>query len=553
METATNTNLEAADEVARQLRLRDLGGLVVIDFIDMLSSKNQRAVENRLRDALKMDRARIQTNRISKFGLMEMSRQRLRPSPGESTQIVCPRCTGSGSIRSIESLALSVLRLLEEEAMKDNTGRVMSQVPVDVATYLLNEKRENIAEIEARNRVHFLIIPNPSLETPHFSIERIRSNETGHEAYEKSSYELTAIGDAPYTPPEAKPVLESEQAAVGTVLPSAPAPASMEEPATETPAHSPGILKKLGTFLFGSGTPSEAEEETNSSRRRRGGQQRSRQSNNKSSGRNSNNRRRDRDQNRSSARSGSNGEARSGNGNQGGNKRNDKSRNNRNRSEQKADNPAANETPQTAQAEDNNDQNQGQRKSKRGGSRRRRGGGNSRRNRADQETSNNPQDNATDAAAASDTKPVTEAQPASDTRPASETKPVSDNAQNVSSKQPSDFSSSVRSLANEGSTTDSQAKTPAQASAENKPETGSESSAAKTDSAPKAAQDKPVNGDNTATSDASKSREAPANAGNGGSDKRESKAPAAPVNTAPPEPVKSTVASDSTPSGAERE
>ena len=149
-ETASNTNLEAADEVARQLRLRDLGGLVVIDFIDMVSSKAQRAVENRLRDALKHDRARVQIGRISRFGLLEMSRQRLRPSLGESSEIVCPRCHGHGTVRGIESTALSILRLLEEESMKDNTSQVVADVPVEVATYLLNEKRTSISEIEAR-------------------------------------------------------------------------------------------------------------------------------------------------------------------------------------------------------------------------------------------------------------------------------------------------------------------------------------------------------------------------------------------------------------------
>jgi len=148
-DTAVNTNLEAADEIARQLRLRDLGGLVVIDFIDMMANKNQRAVENRLRDALKMDRARVQIGRISRFGLLEMSRQRLRPSLGESTQIVCPRCSGHGTIRSIESLSLSVLRLAKEEALKENTGKLLVQVPVDLATYIFNEKREEVISIQA--------------------------------------------------------------------------------------------------------------------------------------------------------------------------------------------------------------------------------------------------------------------------------------------------------------------------------------------------------------------------------------------------------------------
>ncbi len=187
-ETATNTNLEAADEIARQLRIRDLGGLIVIDFIDMMANKHQRDVENRLREALKIDRARVQIGRISRFGLLEMSRQRLRPSLEESSQIVCPRCTGHGTIRSIESLALGVLRLIEEEALKDKTSTVTAKLPVDVTSFLLNEKRPNIGDIEARHRVQVIIIPDPNLETPHFNVERTR--DEGKEVVQRPSYEL---------------------------------------------------------------------------------------------------------------------------------------------------------------------------------------------------------------------------------------------------------------------------------------------------------------------------------------------------------------------------
>jgi len=234
-ETASNTNLEAADEIARQLRLRDLGGLVVIDFIDMMSSKHQRAVENRLREALKQDRARVQIGRISKFGLLEMSRQRLRPSLGESSENVCPRCHGHGTIRGTESTALSILRLVEEESMKDNTGRVLADVPVEVATYLLNEKRKVIGEIEARNGVTLVIVANPSLDTPNYTIERVRANEAEHEANSKPSYELASDNTevwSPTDPREEKPV---EQAAVGSVAPPAPAPAPLPR-AVPTPA-----------------------------------------------------------------------------------------------------------------------------------------------------------------------------------------------------------------------------------------------------------------------------------------------------------------------------
>ncbi|WP_404399250.1 ribonuclease E [Idiomarina seosinensis] len=185
-ETALQTNLEAAEEIARQLRLRDLGGLVVIDFIDMTPARHQRDVENRLRDSLAQDRARIQVARISRFGLLEMSRQRLRPSLGESSNNVCPRCNGQGSIRSSESLALSILRLIEEEAIKDNTIQVQAQVPVSVATYLLNEKRAAVNEVEQRHNIKAVIIPNHHLDTPHFDVTRIRDDEVP----EASSFQL---------------------------------------------------------------------------------------------------------------------------------------------------------------------------------------------------------------------------------------------------------------------------------------------------------------------------------------------------------------------------
>lgn len=177
-ETALNTNLEAAEEIARQLRLRDLGGLFVIDFIDMMSSKNQRLVENSLRDALKIDRARVQTSRISRFGLLEMSRQRMRPSLGDNTQLPCPRCKGQGMIRNVESVALSVLRVLEEEAMKKSTEKVIAHLPIECATFLLNEKRSVIEQIENRLKVGIVILPSKHLETPAYDIERIKEKES---------------------------------------------------------------------------------------------------------------------------------------------------------------------------------------------------------------------------------------------------------------------------------------------------------------------------------------------------------------------------------------
>src|SRR3954451_9581606 len=192
-ETATRTNLEAADEIARQLRLRDLGGLVVIDFIDMEAARNQRDVENRLRDALRYDRARVQTGKISRFGLLELSRQRLQTSLGETSHIACPRCHGTGHIRSIESSALHILRILQEEAMKDGTAAVHAQVPIDVATYLLNEKRNEFHSIETRLKVNVLLIPNVGLETPNYTVTRLRHEELNQADVVVPSYKLADI------------------------------------------------------------------------------------------------------------------------------------------------------------------------------------------------------------------------------------------------------------------------------------------------------------------------------------------------------------------------
>ncbi len=188
-ETATRTNLEAADEAARQMRLRDLGGLIVIDFIDMESARNQKEVEQRLKDALRYDRARVQTGKISRFGLMELSRQRLRPSLSEGSHVVCPRCNGTGHIRDIESSALHVLRIIQEEAMKENTAAVHAQVPVEVATFLLNEKRTDIATIEARLKVNVVLIPNKNLDTPHYTLERLKHDDPRLETT-KASYDM---------------------------------------------------------------------------------------------------------------------------------------------------------------------------------------------------------------------------------------------------------------------------------------------------------------------------------------------------------------------------
>ena len=224
-ETALQTNLEAAEEIARQLRLRDMGGLIVIDFIDMTPARNQREVEQRVRQALELDRARVQVGKISRFGLLEMSRQRLRPSLGETRSEVCPRCSGQGTIRGIESLALSIMRLIFEEASKDKTGEVRAVVPVSVATFLLNEKRKQLADIEARQQVEILVVPAAHMETPHFEIVRVREDETGEKV---SSYEMAEEYNAreeehaeAHVTREAPP---REEAAVKSIRPAAPAP-----------------------------------------------------------------------------------------------------------------------------------------------------------------------------------------------------------------------------------------------------------------------------------------------------------------------------------------
>ncbi|MGH8398274.1 MAG: ribonuclease E/G, partial [Gammaproteobacteria bacterium] len=239
---------EAADEVARQLRLRDLGGLIVIDFIDMGPPKNQREVEDRLRDALKMDRARVQVGKLSRFGLLEMSRQRLRPSLGESTQVVCPRCNGEGHIRGVESMSLSVLRLIEEEALKDRTSRVVAQLPVAIATFLLNEKRSIISEVEKRCGVSVVLVPNPHLDSPRYDIQRLRDDELQQLGAVNTSYKLvTEPAPTPLPGMEAKREAAPEPA-VKSIAPATPAPVSRVDAPLK-----PGFLTRLWRSLFGRG------------------------------------------------------------------------------------------------------------------------------------------------------------------------------------------------------------------------------------------------------------------------------------------------------------
>ncbi len=236
--TAFNTNCEAADEIARQLRLRDLGGLIVIDFIDMESTKNQREVETRLRDALKYDRARVQLGKISRFGLMELSRQRLRPALAEAAHIPCPRCHGIGHIRGTESTALHILRIVQEEAMKDNTAQVVAQVPVDVATFLLNEKRNDVLTIETRFKVNVLLVPNRHLETPNYSIERLRHDDLNQSEPLPLSFDMVQQPEQVDTAKQIKEEATAprQEAMVKGITPAQPAPIPVEKPAPEIAA-----------------------------------------------------------------------------------------------------------------------------------------------------------------------------------------------------------------------------------------------------------------------------------------------------------------------------
>ncbi len=257
-ETAFKTNLEAAEEVARQLRLRDLGGLIIIDFIDMESQRNQREVENRLRDGLRLDRARVQTGKISRFGLMELSRQRLRPALAETSYIPCPRCSGTGHIRSAESAALHILRILEEEAMKDNTAAVHTQVPVDVATFLLNEKRPDIQAIELRHKVNILLIPNIHLETPQHSITRLRHDEMNQDDLQQPSYKMVDVSSEESSKQasssgEAK--VPRQEAAIKGITLDQPAPIVDEKSRAASDKPTEGFIARILSWFRGNPEP----------------------------------------------------------------------------------------------------------------------------------------------------------------------------------------------------------------------------------------------------------------------------------------------------------
>jgi len=269
--TALNTNLEAADEIARQLRLRDLGGLIVIDYIDMGPQKNQREVENRLREAVRQDRARVQLGKISRFGLLEMSRQRLRPSLGESSYLVCPRCSGIGNIRSVESLALAILRIIGEEARKERTAKVIAQLPIEVATYLLNEKRDWVQSLESRHDTQVILIANPALETPHYQVRRVRDDQADLPENAGISYTLAESEDEPEITQQIQDKKAAEIAAITTVVATTPAPP--RQPAQKKAG--PGLLARIAGIFSGSD-----EEEVGRKKRQQG-----RRSGNQSDGR----------------------------------------------------------------------------------------------------------------------------------------------------------------------------------------------------------------------------------------------------------------------------
>ncbi|HEY5641865.1 MAG TPA: Rne/Rng family ribonuclease [Woeseiaceae bacterium] len=247
--TALNTNLEAADEIARQLRIRDLGGLIVIDFIDMGPQKHQREVENRLRDAVRQDRARVQIGKISRFGLLEMSRQRLRPSIGESSHQTCPRCSGFGTIRSVESLALAILRLVGEEARKERTSKVIAQLPVEVATFLLNEKRDWVQSVEDRNETQIVLVANPLLETPHYEVRRVRDDQVDLPENVGASYVLAQSPQEPEAPQAILARKSIEQPVVGVLKPSKPVPQREEAP----PEPAKSLWTKIKSLFAGDG------------------------------------------------------------------------------------------------------------------------------------------------------------------------------------------------------------------------------------------------------------------------------------------------------------
>jgi ribonuclease E len=260
--TALSTNLEAAEEIARQLRLRDLGGLIVIDFIDMGPQRNQREVENRLRESVRMDRARVQIGKITRFGLLEMSRQRLRPSLGESNYMTCPRCSGIGNIRSVESLALAILRIIGEEARKERTAKVIAQLPVEVATYLLNEKRNWVQNLESREDTQVVLVANSALETPHYQVRRVRDDQVELPENAGTSYTLADVEDEQEIPQTMQDRKVAEPAAIATVKPTTPAPKRRKK-------KGPGLLARLASLFASPAKPKKSKKRRPQKRQRK--------------------------------------------------------------------------------------------------------------------------------------------------------------------------------------------------------------------------------------------------------------------------------------------
>ncbi|MBB6521969.1 ribonuclease E [Pseudoteredinibacter isoporae] len=457
-ETALQTNLEAADEIARQLRLRDMGGLVVIDFIDMQPARNQREVENRMREALAMDRARVQVGRISRFGLLEMSRQRLRPSLGETTSKVCPRCNGQGTIRGTKSLALSILRLVEEEAKKERSAEIRTIAPVSVATYLLNEKRSAIWAIEQRNDTRVVIVPNAEMVTPHFDVQRLRDDEA---VTMETSYKITTGNEeAPEetSKPAEKAAAPTSQPAVQFVAPSQPAPKVEEK-------KEPGLLSKLfGAIagLFGSDDDKDKKKSKNNKRKGRGNQNnrnRNRNRNRNAQNKNRENNRDNRDGNRDSKGESNrennrnknrdknnrkqdrpeaeNGERQQERSNEGrGNRRNRRGRNNDRNERNENTNAASSNENGKSKDENSNDENRpAKRPSNRRGrpQQRRRGKGENRGNEANAE-----QNQATTSESVSEA-PKTEKAPKAETK----AKPAQEKAKPAEAEQPADNNSAA--------------------------------------------------------------------------------------------------------------
>ena len=372
--TALNTNLEAADEIARQLRIRDLGGLIVIDFIDMGPQKNQRAVENRLREAVRQDRARVQIGKISRFGLLEMSRQRLRPSLGESSYLTCPRCSGIGTIRSVESLALAILRIIGEEARKERTAKVIAHLPVEVATYLLNEKRDWVQSLESRNEMQVVLVANPGLETPHYDVRRVRDDQTELAENSGASYELKDPEAEPETPQAILERKAVEPAAIAVLKPTTQAPKPQKE--------SKSFWSWL-TGLFGGGS---AEETKKKPARRQSSNKRGRDDRNRGGQRNQN-----RNQNRKRPKKSAKKPA----------AKDDNRRKKDPKQTQKQSGPA--KSAKGDESSDSNEQRKPRRRRSRGGRRRR--GGNA-AERADGNNANNNANNADKDSVKNESKPA---------------------------------------------------------------------------------------------------------------------------------------------------